>query len=287
MAYPSMSSPLAIRVAARYRSKKKLDSGNTVYVYTERQIALRNRKKAERLEKLKSNIGNLRKKVRKDISSDDPATALTALAIALMDHTVERVGNSTSADEAGHFGVTGWQKGHVSFGRNKATIKYVGKSGVKHSKDVTDAKILKALRNAYEAAEGDDAPLFEHDAGKVSAKHVNDYLKEFDVTAKDIRGFRANSIMQKNLKAVRSKGKPLPDDKKKREKILKAEFLKALDQTAEEVGHESATLRSMYLVPSLEDSYLKDGTIIDRLDKKASGATLAERVLLRYLDGRA
>jgi DNA topoisomerase-1 len=280
-----MSDPLSIRVAARYKSKKKVKTEggktNTVYVYSERQIALRNRKKAERLEKLKKNIGSLRKKVQKDINSDDPSTALTALAVALMDHTVERVGNDGSADE-GHFGVTGWQKGHLSFGRNKATIKYVGKSGVKHSKDVTDAKILKALRNAYEAAEGDDAGIFEHDSGKVTAKHVNEYLKEFDVTAKDIRGFQANSIMQRNLKAVRAKGKPLPDDKKKREKQLKTEFLRALDQTAEEVGHESSTLRSQYLTPGTEEEFLRDGTVTSKMLKEASD-DLAHRVLQRFL----
>jgi hypothetical protein len=42
------------------------------------------------------------------------------------------------------------------------------------------------------------------------------------------------------------------------------------------VGHEPATLRGQYLVPGLEEAYLKDGSILTKLDKTAaySAATL-------------
>ena len=46
--------PLSAKVAARYKGKKKLDSGNVVYEYSKRQVQLRNRDKAKRLEKLRS-----------------------------------------------------------------------------------------------------------------------------------------------------------------------------------------------------------------------------------------
>jgi hypothetical protein len=82
------------------------------------------------------------------------------------------------------------------------------------------------------------------------------------VTAKDIRGLHANQAILQGLKAGRKKGGKLPDDPKEREKQLKAEFKKALEETADAVGHEAATLRSQYLVPSLEDEFLKNGTII-------------------------
>jgi hypothetical protein len=114
-----------------------------------------------------------------------------------------------------------------------------------------------------EAEKDDD--LFAWDGGKVTASKVNDYLESFDITAKDLRGFHANREMQDRLKAIRSKGKKLPEDEKDREKILKKEFLKALDETAEAVGHEASTLRSQYLVPNMEEQYLSDGTVSDKL----------------------
>jgi hypothetical protein len=263
----------AKQVVAKFKAKKEVDSldggKTTVYLYSDRQIAKRNNDKAKRIEALRGRIGDLRKQVAKDLKSSDPETFLTALAVGLMDDTAERVGNDGSADD-GHFGVTGWEKSHISFGKGKgkATIRYIGKSGVKHKKVVESAPLVKALRDAYEAAEGDDACLFCHEGGKVTADKVNAYLKPFKISAKDIRGLHANTSMQRNLKLVR-KG-ALPEDAKERKAKLKEEFQKALELTAEEIGHESATLRSQYLTPAMETSFMQDGTILDKLDKKTA-----------------
>ena len=261
---------MSARVAARYKSKKhiKTEEGKdaVVYTYSEGQIARRNAEKAKRLEGLRKNIGNLRTKVKRDLRSSDPEKALTALAIALMDHTAERVGNPTSAEEREHYGVTGWQKSHVSFGKGKATVKYTGKSGVEQSKTVSDKAILSALRNAYEACGDDDGCLFDHsEAGKITAEKVNAYLEPFNVSAKDIRGYHANARMMEALKAARSKGGQLPEDKKERAAKLKEEFKTALEATAEEVGHEAATLRSQYLIPGLESEFLKSGEVMSKM----------------------
>lgn len=266
---------LASRVAARYKGKKVLDTGTVVYEYSPRQVARRNNEKARRLEALRKNATRLRAQVKKDLKSGDPERVLTALAVGLMDHTAERVGNEESAQE-GHVGVTGWSKSHVSFGKGKATISYVGKSGVKQKKSVTDKALVSALRDAYEACEED---IFCHDTGTVDAKKVNSYLKSFDITAKDLRGLHANTVMQQKLKAIR-KGE-LPIDPKERKAQLKAEFKKALEETASAVGHEASTLRSQYLVPGLEDEYMK-GRVMDKMVKAAA----SERVAHRYIQSR-
>jgi len=269
-----MFDKLAYDVLAKFKRKKLLDSGTTVYMYSEKQIAERNRRKAKRLEKLRKNIKHLRSQVKRDLTAEDPEKALTALAVGLMDATAERVGSNASAsgnlneDGEPHFGVTTWTKKHISFGKGGATIKYVGKSGVKHTKKVSDAGLVKALRKAYACIEGDDC-IFNLEKGSVGGEHVNAYLKSFGITAKDLRGFHANSFMKQHLKAVRAKGGKLPEDKKEREKKLKEEFKKALEKAAEDVGHEPSTLRSQYLIPGLEESYLKDGSVSEKMTKQA------------------
>jgi len=232
-----------------------------VYLYSERQVSKRNKDKAERLDKLMDNIGKVRAQVKKDLKSSDLETRLVALAVGLMDHTAERVGNEDSAEE-GHFGVTGWTKDHLSFGKGKAKLKYVGKSGVSHDKQVTDAALVKALKDASEACEGG---IFVHKDTKVTAQKVNEYLKKFDITAKDLRGLHANQVMRDELKKIR-KG-DLPKDAKERKKQLKEEFKKALEITAENVGHTSSTLRNQYLTPGLEDEYMM-GRIMERMTKE-------------------
>jgi 2'-5' RNA ligase len=266
------------RVAARYKSKKKIETKDggeaTVYEYGPRQVANRHREKAERVEHLRNHISDLRERVSSDLKSDDPMTRLTALAVSLMDHTCERVGNDDSAKN-GHYGVTGWKIEHVTFRGDTVTIEYVGKSGVDHTKTVDHGPTVKALREVCKDRDGGDA-IFDTGDAKVSADDVNDYLAEFDVTAKDIRGYRANDEMCKALREERSKGpKDLPRSRKEKDKILKDEFKRALETVAETVGHEAATLRSQYLVPGLEDQYVHDGTVIKSL--KTATKTDAER----------
>ena len=272
-AYPVLASADAWDkwAAARYKNKKEVPKADgkgttTVYEYSEKQVQHRNREKAKRVEGLRTNIDKLRTQYRKDLDAKDEKTRLTALAVALIDETFERVGNPESAKE-GHYGVTGWLTKHLTFSAGKATLKYIGKSGVKQTKTVSTPKLVSALREAVKDKSKGETICSGTDC-VIGASDVNTYLKPFDVTAKDLRGFHANSEMQNRLKAIRSKGGKLPEDKKEREKKLKDEFKAALEETAEAVGHEASTLKSQYLVPGLEDTYLKDGTVKDKLDKQ-------------------
>lgn len=257
---------LSLRVAARFKEKKKNpNGGDPIYLYSERQVALRNKNKAQRLERLSKNISRLRAQVKKDLKSEDPQTWMTALAVNLMDETAERVGGEASKegdneDGKPHYGVTTWQKSHISFKGGGATISYIGKSGVKQKKTVKDKATLAALRRAYDSCK--DGDIFCHEGGKVTASKVNAYLKEFDITAKDIRGYHANDGIRRTLKEVRAKGGKLPEDKKEREAQLKEEFKEALEIVAEELGHTTSTLKNQYLTPGVEDQYLKNGEVM-------------------------
>lgn len=238
----------------RYKEKKKLDSGNTAYVYGPRQIQRRHKEKAERLDKLQDKMSNLRKKVRQDLFSNP-----VALVVAIMDKTAERVGNSSSAKN-GHFGVTTWRKKHLQFKDGKAIIRYVGKAGVKQTKEISTKSIVSVLKKISKGL-GPEQELFPD----VQAKNVNEYLKTFEVSAKDIRGFHANDKMRCLLKKIRSEGPKLPFSRKEKDAILKRELDQALQEIAKEVGHEASTLRNQYLVPGLVDNYLHSGEVMARM----------------------
>lgn len=254
----------------KFKSKKKVKPKGgkefTVYEYSERQVADRNKAKAERVEKLRNSLGKLRSQIKKDLKSGDIKKKMTALAVGLINDTYERVGNSSSAAE-GHFGVTGWQAKHVHFGNGGATIKYVGKSGVDQEKKVKDSGLVGALKEAMKGKKGTD-PIFQTESGKITPSSVNAYLKPFAITAKDIRGMHANRVMQEKLKAQRSKGSKLPSDPKEKEKILKTEFKQALEETSKAVGHEPSTLKNQYLVPGMEDDFMRDGKVQESMRKK-------------------
>ena len=285
-AHPVESLPSPGRVAARYKSKKTVKTedgeGSVHYEYGPRQLANRDKEKAKRVDKLRKSISDLRAKVRKDLNSKDAKTRLSALAVALLDETIERIGNHESAED-GHFGVTGWKKSHITFKGDTATLKYVGKSGVKHEKAVEKASLVSALKKLVTGKSDEDCVFSDEDTS-LDPEDVNEYLKDFDVTAKDIRGYRANDEMCKALSAERAKGpKELPRLRKDRDKVLKAEFTRALETVADIVGHEPTTLRSEYLVPDLEPTYMKDGEVLESLNPKtASVSRVASQFMARY-----
>lgn len=210
------------------------------------------KKKKARITELSNTTQKLRTNVSRDIQSDDQRLALTALVVALMDRTAERIGNNDSADN-GHFGVTGFKKEHVSIVGNKVHLEYVGKSGKEHEKSFSDERIAKALKKAIR-----NAPrkfIFETSDGfRIQSDKVNRYLEPFKICAKDIRGYNANRWIIEQLHKGKEASTP-----KERKKI----FNKAVKETALRVGHGSGTLKKHYMIPELPTEYINHGRIID------------------------
>lgn len=226
----------------------------------------RRQKKTKSVRHLAENIRSLRNKVTRDLKSDDEKTRLTALAITLMDKTASRVGNSESAKN-GHFGVTGWRNKHISVNGNTVTIKYVGKSGVDQEKQVTDATIAKMLKECKGDCKGDTPLLTTSDGISIKSAQVNRYLKDFGITAKDIRGYAANSLLVNMLNNSNK-----PTDEKERQK----KFREVMKAVAEKVGHQQATLKQHYLLPGIEEAYVKNSRIKEVKNASASLRVAAE-----------
>lgn len=228
------------------------------------QLTKKEKKKAERAEFLRKGIDKVRKKVKKDLQkSISSKEFVAALAVALIDETYARIGNQNSESENGHYGITGWRKEHLTFSNGTATIKYVGKSGVNQKKIVRDKVVVKALKKLYDQVEDKEDPILKYTYqdrdSRLTSTDVNGYLEEFEITAKDIRGYHANEEMKATLQELRDKNGALPEDKAEREKVLNQEFEEALKCVAKCLGHEEATLRSHYLVHNFEKNFLEDG----------------------------
>lgn len=247
-----------------YKEKKKIKD-TVVYQYSPHQISRRNTRKKKKVQLLERKISKLRAKLCRDLKLKDEKKRLTALAISLIDKTYERVGNEQSAED-GHFGVTGWKRKHVRFGKGKAIISYVGKSGVKHRKEVDAPHIVQELKRICKNKSSEDC-LFQNEEVKVTAKDVNAYLQEFDVTAKDLRGYHANQELMQQLKNSKPK---LPEKLKDKKVVWREEFNKALELAAKAVGHKPATLRNQYLIPEMIDKYLSKGEVPDSVTKLAA-----------------
>jgi len=239
----------------------------------------RQRKKTTALRRLGENIHRLRAKIRRDLNDEKEKVRLTALVVSLMDKTGSRVGNEESA-ESGHVGITGLCKEHIEVEGNTVKLSYTGKSGVKQEKQVTDQKIATLIRAALERCEKNSDPVFQTSDGfKIKADKVNRYLADFDVTAKDIRGFAANRFMLESLRKAKT-----PDEERER----KSKFLDLLESVAGRVGHTPNMLRKHYLLPNLEDEYVKHGRIVnirDAAETMQPGDLRLSRIAMRVAVG--
>jgi len=210
-------------------------------------------KKINGVKTLSKNIRSLKVCACRDIGSENEKKRLTAAVISIMVKTAERVGNQTSENN-GHVGITGLQAKHISFADGKATLSYIGKSGVSHEKVISDSKLVDILKQYTKGKKDSENIFVTKDGIKIQNRHVNNYLEEFGISAKDIRGYSANEWMIKELS-----NKSIPSNETERKKI----FLEVLKKVADKVGHGAATLRKHYLLPQLEDGFMKSGTIID------------------------
>jgi len=95
--------------------------------------------------------------------------------------------------------------------------------------------------------------LTTSDGFEIKADKVNRYLSAFDVTAKDLRGYGANRYVVEALQAA--------PDTIEGEDGRKKYFSDVLKRVADRVGHQKATLKTHYLLPGIEETYVKHGRV--------------------------
>jgi len=214
----------------------------------EKEIKQRWDSKRESIYNLKNIIDRLKRYVRQDLFSANEKDKLTALVIRIMLFTSERVGNEESATN-GHFGVTQFKNKHIKVSDNRVVLDYVGKSGVEHEKSFVDsisASIIKDL-----LARRNDYVFTTKEGFRIKPDRVNRYLSNFNAKSKDIRGYNANRLMVMELNRI---GKT---EEKQRPKVFNA----SLRKIGEKVGHGAATLRKHYLLPEIEETFYKYGSL--------------------------
>ena len=232
-------------------------------VATPAELKQRWAKKKEHIGQMAESIRSLRNNLTRDIKFDDEKTRLTALAIAVIDRTAERVGNNESA-ENGHIGVTGFEKSNIKIDGNTVFLHYVGKSGVEHEKQFSDEFIASALKDAIKNSNCEYV-FCTSDGFRIQPEKINRYLSSFGVTAKDLRGFQANKILIDKLRNID------PKDIGETEAKRKKKFNKILKYAAMRVGHGASTLRTHYMMPELEKQFVEHGKIIDLKDYYKEG----------------
>lgn len=250
------------------------DKGRKQYVYSENMKKKRDEKKYKKLLKILKHIDKLKEKINRDLMEKEyTKDKLIALVLKIMDLCNFRSGNKKYEKKYGSFGITTIHKKHISFKNNCMEIEFIGKKGVNNHCVINNKEIQEIVKKIYKLSSKKDPYLFSINNGKeeisISVKDVNEYLKMFDVTTKDLRTWNANIIFLKNLKNEikyidpEYHKKTSPQQLKIRKKTIKEALLK----TATSLHHTPTICKSSYIYKTIIEKLQNDEEIFDKIKK--------------------
>jgi len=240
-------------------------AGRKQYVYSKEMKEKRELKKYKRLKILSENINNLKNKINKDLREDEfTKEKLIALLLKIMDLCNFRSGNKKYEKLYGSYGLITLHKKHIFIKKDYVEIDFIGKKGVLNNCLIKNKNIQILIKKVYNISSNDDPYLFSivdnenNKIVKVLINDVNEYLKIFKITCKDLRMWNANIIFLKNLKLELNN----TDDRKK---LIRS----SINKTAILLHHTPAICKSSYIFKKIiEDIENNDYIINDLIDNK-------------------
>jgi DNA topoisomerase-1 len=199
-----------------------------------------------------------------------------AAVVALLDRTHLRVGNAEYARTNKSFGLSTLLDRHADICGGKVRLTFVGKSGVKQTRTVTDARLAQIVRRCRDLP-GQSLFQYQDDAGRprpIGSADVNEYIRTAagaEFTAKDFRTWAGTVAAAAELAAL-----PTPETKTAAEKAV-AEVIRTV---AETLGNTPAVCRKSYVHPAVVAAFA-DGTI--PTTRAGGGLSKDERRVLKLL----
>ncbi len=257
------------------------------YVYHEKWREVRDRAKFDSLVPFGEALPSLRERLESDLRRQGmPKEKLVAAIVKLLETTLIRIGNREYAKQNHSYGLTTMRRKHVDIEGNNLRFDFVGKSGKEHHISLSDKRLARIVKEAYELPGYELFKYLDSDGEKhvVDSADVNAYLQETtgqDFTAKDFRTWAATVLAAETL----CQG-DCPAEVKSRQKVVST----AIKEVAEHLGNTPAVCRSSYVHPLILEAF-EGGEFqatFENIVKKVRRRTLtrmseSEAAVLEYL----
>src|SRR2546421_5974899 len=263
-------------------------AGRVQRIYNPSFVALRARRKYEKIERFGESLPALRRRTNEDIARDDLGRErVLAVVVRLINDLYFRVGSETSVRRYRTYGVTTLRNRHLEIKRGgRLVFKFTGKHHVRQRLILVDEELAALIRD-IKAIGG--PKLFEYygEDRRVRAilpRGVNDYIKAAtapEFSAKDFRTWGGTLLAATELAEV-----GCCDD----ERLSKKHVAAALRRVAERLGNTPTVCRNCYIHPSVIEAYARGKTIEEfrprrarRIERRQPEYTVEELALLRLL----
>ena len=221
-------------------------AGRKQYIYHPLWEEVRDEAKFDRLSPFGRGLPRLRKRMESDLrGSGLDRPKVVALAVAVLDRTLVRVGNRRYADDNASYGLTTLTCEHIEVDGRHVHFEFTGKSGAEHQLVFEDPRLSRMISQCQELG---GQTLFSYPGpdgtvGSVSSSDVNGYLSDTlggAFTAKDFRTWGASSLVVAEL--ARTHGEDVDPEQRIRD---------AVDLAAERLGNTRAVCRDSYVHPQV------------------------------------
>jgi len=268
-------------------------AGRWQYLYHQKYIRLRERKKLIRLIQFAQSLPELRKTVARHLRSPGlPRDRVMAAILRILSSSFIRPGSQVYADENGSYGIATLRPRHVKVKGDLITFDFPGKSGVQQHRELRDRTVARIVRELLRHPAREVFAYVNGDGRFVDVKrrHINDYIKEVmgrNFSAKDFRTWAGTLICACALARAASE---IEDPRRESKRKLVA----AIKETAEALGNTPAVCRDAYICPLVMSGF-RQGKVINRYFQTVQeliryrGVNLhpAEKSLLRFLKGQS
>jgi DNA topoisomerase-1 len=239
------------------------DRGRKQYRYHPRWREVRDETKYDRMIVFGQALPRIRARVEQDMAQPGlPRTKVLATVVRLLETTLIRVGNEEYARTNGSFGLTTMRDRHVEVSGSTLCFSFRGKSGVRHSIDVTDRRLARIVQSCQDLP---GQELFQYlDDGTphdIDSADVNAYLQEItgeEFTAKDFRTWAGTVLAACALREFEAFDSQTQ---------AKRNVVEAIEAVSKRLGNTKAVCRKCYVHPAVIGAYL-DGTLLDTLRQR-------------------
>ena len=239
--------------------------GRRQYRYHDKFRQIRDANKYGHMLRFVKALPKIRRRVQRDLRKKGmPREKVLAAVVKLLETTLIRVGNEEYAHQNNSYGLTTIHNNHAKVHGSTIQFRFRGKSGIKHSIDLTEPHLARIVRKCQDLP-GEELFAYldeEENAHDIKSEDVNEYLKEItgeDFTAKDFRTWAGTVLAAQALQEF---------ERVDSQAARKKNVVRAVESVAKRLGNTKAVCRKCYIHPQIIQSYM-DGSLIEHLHQEA------------------
>ena len=264
-------------------------AGRWQYLYHQRAVERRERKKHKRLVAFARKTPQLRARVSKDLAKKDYSRdRVLACMLRILSICYLRPGSEEYASENGSYGIATLRNRHVDVRGRTVRLRFNGKSGKDHVYTFEDKRIATVVRALLKVG-GRRVFTFQDETGAwkaVRRQHINAYIKDAMGDAFSAKDFRTWAGTITCACALARIGYDPTDSTT----ALRKKVVAAVKETAETLGNTPAVCRASYISPAVIRAF-EAGRVINQpviavseLATSRGRLHTCERSLIRLLE---